>query len=108
MTWTTRHVPTSLTPTQNFTWLMRFSPHGSLLALAGLGQIELWDPVAHSLVNQLPNSEQASDVAFSPDGHTLGRGGPRRGDLGLDGDRFGDADAIERVRRAAIVAGLQP
>ena len=57
--------PTSLTPTQNVTWLMRFSPQGSLLALAGLGRVELWDPVAHSLVNQLPNSEQASDVAFA-------------------------------------------
>jgi eukaryotic-like serine/threonine-protein kinase len=73
--------PTSFTPTQNFTWLMRFSTHGSLLALAGLGQIELWDPVAHSLVNQLPNSEQASDVAFSPDGHTLAAVGRAGGTL---------------------------
>jgi serine/threonine protein kinase/WD40 repeat protein len=73
--------PTSFTPTQNFTWLMRFSTHGSLLALAGLGQIELWDPVARSLVNQLPNSEQASDVAFSPDGHTLAAVGRAGGTL---------------------------
>ncbi len=73
--------PTSFTPTQNFTWLMRFSSHGSLLALAGLGQIELWDPVARSLVNQLPNSEQASDVAFSPDGHTLAAVGRAGGTL---------------------------
>ncbi len=64
-------LPMSMTPTQTITWLMRFSPHGSLLALAGLGQIELWDPAAQSLVNRLTNSEQASDVAFSPDGRTL-------------------------------------
>ena len=64
-------LPRDLPPTQTYTWLMRFNPQGSLLALAGLGQIELWDPVAHSLVNQLPNSEQASDVTFSPDGRTL-------------------------------------
>ncbi len=73
--------PTSFTPTQNFTWLMRFSTHGSLLALAGLGQIELWDPAAHSLVNQLPNSEQAIDFAFSPDGHTLAAVGRAGGTL---------------------------
>ena len=64
-------IQTSIPSTQAITWLMRFSPQGSLLALAGLGQIELWDPVAHSLVSQLPNSEQPSDVAFSPDGRTL-------------------------------------
>lgn len=64
-------LPRDLPPTQTYTWLMRFNPQGSLLALAGLGQIELWDPVARSLVNQLPNSEQAGDVTFSPDGRTL-------------------------------------
>ncbi len=74
-------IPTSFTSNQNFTWLMRFSPHGSLLALAGLGQIELWDPVARSLVNQLPNSEQASDVAFSSDGQTLAAVGRAGGAL---------------------------
>ena len=40
-----RAVPTSLTPlNQNFTRLMRFSPQGTLLAIAGVGPIELWDP----------------------------------------------------------------
>ena len=59
---------------------MRFSPQGNLLALAGLGRVELWDPVVRSLVNQLPNSEQASDVAFSPDGRSLAAVGPRPGE----------------------------
>ena len=76
---------------------MRFNPQGSLLALAGLGQIELWDPVAQSLVNQLPNSEQASDVTFSPDGRTLAAVGRSGRHHGLDGHRFGDANAIERI-----------
>jgi serine/threonine protein kinase/WD40 repeat protein len=73
--------PTSMTPTQNITWVMRFSPQGSLLALGGLGPIELWDPVSHSLVNQLPNSEQANDLAFTPDGKTLAAAGRAGGTL---------------------------
>jgi len=74
----TRKLVTSLTPTQNFTWLMRFSPRGTLLAIAGIGPIELWDPVAHSLVAVLSKSEQANELAFAPDGRTLaevGHGG---------------------------------
>jgi serine/threonine protein kinase/WD40 repeat protein len=67
---------TSLTPaTQNFTRLMRFSPQGTLLAIAGgglgAGGIELWDPVAHILVAVLGTSDPASDIAFAPDGRTL-------------------------------------
>ena len=37
--------------------------------------------MAHSLVNQLPNSEQASDVAFSPEGRTLAAVGRTGGTL---------------------------
>ncbi len=64
--------PTSLTqPTQSYTRLMRFSPQGTLLAIAGTGPIELWDPVAHSLVAVLGMSDQATDLAFANDGRTL-------------------------------------
>jgi serine/threonine protein kinase/WD40 repeat protein len=66
---------TSLTPHLNFTTLMRFSPEGTLLAIAGVGPgvggIELWDPVSHSLVGVLGLSDQASDLSFAPDGRTL-------------------------------------
>jgi WD40 repeat protein len=65
-------LPTSLTPpAQNFTRLMRFSPQGTLLAIAGIGPIELWDPVAHSLVGVLRISDQAADLAFAQDGRVL-------------------------------------
>ena len=69
-----RNVPTSLQPlSQNYTRLMRFSPQGTLLAIAGAGPIELWDPMAHNLVAVLRmNNDQATDlVAFAPDGQTL-------------------------------------
>ena len=62
---------TSLTPNQSMVWMMRFSPRGTLLALAGSGPIELWDPVAHSLVAMVRTSEQPADLAFSPDGRSL-------------------------------------
>jgi WD40 repeat protein len=69
-------VPTSLTPfNQNFTRLMRFSPQGTLLAIAGVGPIELWDPMAHNLVAVLRMNDQAIDLAFAPDGRTLAAGG---------------------------------
>ena len=51
--------------------MMRFSPQGNLLAIVGSGPIELWDPVALNLVAVLGMSDQATDVAFSPDGRTL-------------------------------------
>ncbi|MHB1556955.1 MAG: WD40 repeat domain-containing serine/threonine protein kinase [Isosphaeraceae bacterium] len=64
---------------QTHPWLtMRFSPQG-LLALARPGSpIELWDPAGQSRVAELPDSEQSTDLAFSPDGRMLaavGRGG---------------------------------
>ena len=62
---------TSLTPNQSMVWMMRFSPRGTLLALAGSGPIEIWDPVAHSLVAMVRTSEQPADLAFSPDGRSL-------------------------------------
>jgi len=72
-------LPTSLPPsTQSHTRLLRFSPRGTLLAIVGRGPIELWDPAAHSLVAVLPMNDQATDLAFAPDGQTLaavGRGG---------------------------------
>jgi eukaryotic-like serine/threonine-protein kinase len=68
----TRAFPTSLTPpTQSYTRLMRFSPQGTVLAIAGVGPIELWDPVAHSLVAVLQMDDQATDLAFAADGRTL-------------------------------------
>jgi eukaryotic-like serine/threonine-protein kinase len=71
-----RNVPTSLMPLyQNFTRLMRFSPRGTLLAIAGAGPIELWDPVAHNLVAVLRTNDQATDLTFAPDGRSLAAGG---------------------------------
>jgi WD40 repeat protein len=73
-------LPTSLTPfNQSFTRLMRFSPQGNLLAIAGVGPIELWDPVARSLVAVLTTNDQAADVAFAPDGRTLAAAGRTEG-----------------------------
>ena len=67
--------PTSLPPNQNWTTQMRFNPQGTLLALVGLGPIELWDPAAHSPVAMLRMSDQPFDLAFSPDGRNLAAGG---------------------------------
>ena len=66
-----RNVPTSLPVNQNVTRLMRFSPNGTLLAIAGGGPIELWDPLAHNQVAVLRVNDQATDLAFAPDGQTL-------------------------------------
>ena len=62
---------TSLNPAQSETRMMRFSPQGNLLAIVGSGPIELWDPVALNPVAVLAMSDQATDVAFAPDGRTL-------------------------------------
>jgi WD40 repeat protein len=69
----TRTLLASLTPNSAFTRLMRFSPEGTLLAIAGPGPIELWDPVAQSLVDVLPMPDQApaADLAFAVDGRSL-------------------------------------
>ena len=69
-------VPTSFpTLIQNYTRLMRFNPKGTLLAIAGAGPIELWDPLAHDLLAVLRTNDQATDLAFAPDGRTLAAGG---------------------------------
>src|SRR5262249_59175050 len=57
------------------TRLMRFSPQGTLLAIAGVGPIELWDPIARSLVAVLRMNDQAADLTFAADGRTLAAGG---------------------------------
>ena len=51
---------------------MRFSPQGTLLAIAGAGPIELWDPMAHNLVAVLRmNTIRQPTWRFAPDGQTL-------------------------------------
>jgi serine/threonine protein kinase/WD40 repeat protein len=69
-----------LTPQQSETRLLRFHPHGTLLAAAGRGsEIELWDTASHARVAVLPAAEtnrsepphDVEDVAFAPDGRTL-------------------------------------
>ena len=73
----TRKTLATLTPTQSWTGQMRFSPQGTLLALIGMGPIELWDPAAHSLVAvlRMSQSDPPTDLAISPDGRTLAAGG---------------------------------
>ncbi len=62
----------SLTPNQSRVWFLRFSPRGSLLAVVGGRDIELWDTAAASPVAVLSSSsDRIDDVAFAPDGHTL-------------------------------------
>lgn len=63
-------VPSFQTRVLSSPWLMRFSPQG-LLALAGWGPVELWDPAAQSRVVVVPGSDQTTDLGFSPDGLIL-------------------------------------
>jgi len=69
----TRTPVQSVTPNQSAVRLLRFSPHGSFLAVVGiLGRdIELWDTDAHTRVAVLSSAEPIQEVAFSPDGRTL-------------------------------------
>lgn len=91
------NVPTSFpTLIQNYTRLMRFNPKGTLLAIAGAGPIELWDPLAHDLVAVLRMNDQATDLAFHRRPNA-GRRGPIGRHVGLDRARFGRPDPIERV-----------
>jgi serine/threonine protein kinase/WD40 repeat protein len=55
---------------------MRFSPDGTLLALADMRKqdVELWDPASNLLVAALPTIENVSDLAFDPLGRTLAVG----------------------------------
>jgi WD40 repeat protein len=51
---------------------LRFSPEGSLLAVAGTGSgVELWDPATNVQMAAVRTPERAVDVGFSPDGETL-------------------------------------
>jgi serine/threonine protein kinase/WD40 repeat protein len=61
----------NLTPLQNRTWQVRFSPQGRLLALLGAGPTELWDPLASTMVAALRSPEQVVDLAFGPTGRTI-------------------------------------
>ncbi|GIW86035.1 MAG: hypothetical protein KatS3mg108_0359 [Isosphaeraceae bacterium] len=57
---------------QKFVHLLRFSPDGSVLALAGWGSgIEFWEPRTNSLVATARTPERVGDLAFSPDGRTV-------------------------------------
>ena len=90
--------PTSLTPsTQSHTRLLRFNPGGTLLAIVGSGPIELWDPVAHSLVAHLPMNDQATDLAFAPRWPNPGRSRPHWWDFHLDRPRLSSADPAQRI-----------
>lgn len=63
----------SLNSNHNLVSLMRFSPSGTLLAIADWRgtELELWDTASNNLVSVLPMADRVSDVAFAPDGHTL-------------------------------------
>ncbi len=61
-----------LTPNQNYVHLLKFSPDGSLLALAGRGSdVELWEPASNTLVAALHTEKWVTDLALSASGRTL-------------------------------------
>jgi serine/threonine protein kinase/WD40 repeat protein len=62
----------SLNPHHGFVRLLRFSPDGTLLAIASGGaDVEVWDPASNALVAALPTQEAISELAFSPNGRLL-------------------------------------
>ncbi len=66
-----------VTPHQSFVRFLRFSPDGTLLAVAGNGMdVEIWDPAANTLVAALPTAEPVLELAFSPGGRHLAAGQP--------------------------------
>jgi serine/threonine protein kinase/WD40 repeat protein len=57
---------------QKFVHLLRFSPDGSLLALAGWASgVEFWEPTTNALVATVRTPERVGDLAFAPDGRTV-------------------------------------
>jgi serine/threonine protein kinase/WD40 repeat protein len=58
-------------PQKPFVTSMQFSPDGTLLAIAGGRDVELWDPGTDALVAALPTVDNVRDLAFSADGRTL-------------------------------------
>ncbi len=67
----------SLTPDQAFLRMLKFSPDGTLLAVAGGGpDIELWDPASNTLIAALPTTDRVTDLEFSPSGTLLAASQP--------------------------------
>ena len=52
-------------------WVLRFSPDGSMLAVAGITGVEVWDPSANALLASAATAERVHQLAFSTDGRTL-------------------------------------
>lgn len=65
---------------QAYARVLRFSPDGTLLAIAGAGAgIELWDPATNQQLATVRSPDRAVlDIEFAPDGHTLVATGPEQ------------------------------
>jgi serine/threonine protein kinase/WD40 repeat protein len=62
----------ALNTNQGVARFIRFSPTGTLLAVAVSGsEIEIWDTASTALIAVLPTSGRVADAAFTPDGKTL-------------------------------------